>query len=322
MQALEGNQPSHELYLVDAQAEKKPRELRQCLFAQVSASVEIVPARQVAGCQLRLVGVGVARKPPCDRPDATGVECVPEHGVRHHAGDPPVAIQKRMDPEEAVMGSGGGHDRVRRAKAAVDGLEPVKETRHRAGADRGMPTHPHVAFAKDARDNGNTLLRVWLFDPAQCVREQLAKSAMGFREAGNRHRAILQAAAVDPFLDFDMGLRLKLEIALFGLGAVVALERAFDVNRMDVVPLDQVAVVAVHRADERGEPHQHAVRQAAPESGRPDRQFDDQIGEFRAVLGSFGNEQGTHPSSAFAVVLSLAGGRRYDRIHGRFVYYD
>ena len=65
-----------------------------------------------------------------------------------------------------------------------------------------------------------------------------------------------------------MGLRLKLEIAQFGLGAVVALERAFDIDRVGVVPLDQVAVVAVRGADDRGESRQYAVWQAAPESGR------------------------------------------------------
>ena len=99
-----------------------------------------------------------------------------------------------------------------------------------------MPAHPYVAFAQDAGDYGNPLLCVGLFDPAQGVREQPVKSPMDFREASDRHRAALQAAAVDPFLDLDVGLGLELEVALFGLCAEVALERAFDVDRWVLCP--------------------------------------------------------------------------------------
>lgn len=54
------------------------------------------------------------------------------------------------------------------------------------------------------------------------------------------------ASTIDPALDRDMRSRLKLKIALLGVMAVVALERALDVDRMGLVPFDQVAVIAVH----------------------------------------------------------------------------
>ena len=65
--------------------------------------------------------------------------------------------------------------------------------------------------------------------------------------------AAFEAARVDPVLDGDMRLGFELEVALFGVLAVVALERALDIDRVRVVALDQVAVVAVHRPHEIGE---------------------------------------------------------------------
>ena len=50
-----------------------------------------------------------------------------------------------------------------------------------------------------------------------------------------------------------------------GIGAVVVFQRALDIDRVGIVPLDQVAVVAVHRPHEIGQRREHAVRQAAPE---------------------------------------------------------
>ena len=79
--------------------------------------------------------------------------------------------------------------------------------------------------------------------------------------------AAFEAAAVDPALDVDMRFGLQLEIAFFGVLAVVALEGALDLDRVGVVAFDQVAVVAVHRAHEIGERGQQALRQRAAESG-------------------------------------------------------
>ena len=46
-----------------------------------------------------------------------------------------------------------------------------------------------------------------------------------------------------------------------------ALEGALDVDRVGVVTLNQVAVIAVHRPHEIGERGEQALRQGPPESG-------------------------------------------------------
>jgi hypothetical protein len=69
----------------------------------------------------------------------------------------------------------------------------------------------------------------------------------------------------------------QLEIALFGVLTVVAFEGALDVDRVGVVALDQIAVVAVHRLHEIGERGQQAAGQGAPESGALLRQLQREI---------------------------------------------
>ena len=71
--------------------------------------------------------------------------------------------------------------------------------------------------------------------------------------ASTVERAAFEAAAIDPSLDGDMRFRFELEVAFFRVLAVVVLERALDIDRVSVMPLDQVAVVAVHRPHEIGE---------------------------------------------------------------------
>ena len=65
----------------------------------------------------------------------------------HQASDAPIAVEEGVNPQQAVMGGGGGQDRVGFAKIAVDGFEPVQETRHRAGAHRDVPADLHMSFA-------------------------------------------------------------------------------------------------------------------------------------------------------------------------------
>ena len=74
-----------------------------------------------------------------------------------------------------------------------------------------------------------------------------------------------------------MRLGFQLEVALFGVLAVVALEGAFDIDRVGVVAFDEVAVVAVHRPHEIGERSQQALRQGAPESRALLRQLQREI---------------------------------------------
>jgi hypothetical protein len=73
-----------------------------------------------------------------------------------------------------------------------------------------------------------------------------------------------------------MRFGLKLKIALLPVLAVVFFKGAFDIDRMSFVALDEVAVIAIHRANEVRERSPHGLRQTAPEprglGGKLDRQ--------------------------------------------------
>lgn len=74
-----------------------------------------------------------------------------------------------------------------------------------------------------------------------------------------------------------MGLGLELKIPLFSVGAVIVVEGALDIDRVGVMALDQVAVVAVHRPDERRQGVEDRGGEAAFEVGGP---FGQLKGEF------------------------------------------
>ena len=81
-----------------------------------------------------------------------------------------------------------------------------------------------------------------------------------------------------------MRLGLELEVSLPGVPAVVALERALDIDWMCVVAFDQVAVIAVHRAHEIGERGKEAFREGAAQPGAFGRQFQCEVGQLGTVL--------------------------------------
>ena len=62
----------------------------------------------------------------------------------------------------------------------------------------------------------------------------------------------LQSHTIDFSLDMDMSCRLYLEVTAFFVVVEVSEERALDVLRSGIMPLYQVAVVAVHDVDEAG----------------------------------------------------------------------
>jgi hypothetical protein len=84
-----------------------------------------------------------------------------------------------------------------------------------------------------------------------------------------------------------------LQVARLGLGAVIARERAVDIDRVGAVPFDEVAVVAAHRA--------HQGADAVLENG----------GEPAAEGGGFGDEGGGQVGELALVVLGK------ERLHGR-----
>ena len=321
-QPVRGREPLHEVHLVDAHAQKKSREFRQRLFAEMTPSVQIVAAGQVAGGKPLPVFADAARKAAGNRPQAARVQRTAQNGMRHQPRHAPVAVEEGVNPQQAVMGSGRGENRVRLAETAIGGRETLQETGHGARAHGAMPADPDMAFAQRAGHDPDALLRVRLFDPEQVVGQVLAKPAVDFHEALGREGAVLQPAAVDPFLDVDMGPGLELQGPLFGFGAVVFPERAFDIDRMGVVALNQVAVVAIHGADERGKPRPNAVRQAVAETGGLHRQLDRKVGQSGPVPGRFADRQRLHAGDGFAAVVQRLERRIHVRFHVRIFRHE
>ena len=93
-----------------------------------------------------------------------------------------------------------------------------------------------------------------------------------------RRGRALETARVNPVLDGDMGPGLELQVALLGVLAVIPFKRALDVDRVGIVPFDQVAVVAVHRPHEAGERGEQTVGQGAAEAGALLPQFEGKLG--------------------------------------------
>ena len=116
-----------------------------------------------------------------------------------------------------------------------------------------MAAYLYVSVAQLSGNDLDLLPGRGVFDPQQVLRQSLAKAPVDFRDRCGCRRRALEPAGVDPLLDGEMGLGLKLEVALLGVFAVVTLERALDVDRVGVVTFDQVALVAVHRPHEVGQ---------------------------------------------------------------------
>jgi hypothetical protein len=106
-----------------------------------------------------------------------------------------------------------------------------------------------------------------------------------------------------------MGPRLQLEIAPAGVLAVVPPERTLDIHGVRIVPLDQVAVIAVHRPHKGREGGEQAGREAAPESGGFLRKIEGEVGQTGAVRGALGNREWLHQRNQLPPV---------HRFHGRF----
>ena len=69
----------------------------------MSSAVEIVAAREVAGSEVAFVGLDVAGEAARDRPDASGVERVEQRRMRHQSRHAAVAVEERVNPQQAVM---------------------------------------------------------------------------------------------------------------------------------------------------------------------------------------------------------------------------
>src|SRR5579871_2596468 len=89
-----------------------------------------------------------------------------------------------------------------------------------------------------------------VFNPQHLWRQSLTESAMDLPDALSSGGPALEAAFIDPLLDGDMSLRFYLQVTFLCILAVVALQGALNVDRMGIVALDEVAVIAVHRSDQ------------------------------------------------------------------------
>ncbi len=113
-----------------------------------------------------------------------------------------------------------------------------------------MLPHPHVALSEFTRNNRITLSVVGIFNPEHVIWEKFTKPSMYLQQRGCGRGISANVAAINPLLNSYMGLSLKLQVSLLRVGAVVTFERLFYIDRVGVMPLYEVAVVAIHRTHE------------------------------------------------------------------------
>jgi hypothetical protein len=101
----------------------------------------------------------------------------------------------------------------------------------------------------------------------------------------------------------DVRLGLELEVAPARIGAVVVFQGALDVDRVGVVPLDQIAVITVRRTHEIRQRGHHADRQAAAESGGLGGKLDSEIDDLAALARALADQQRFHQADRLAAVL-------------------
>ena len=98
--------------------------------------------------------------------------------MRHQPGDAAVAVEERVNPQQAVMRGGGRNDGVRLAELAVDLFEAFQEARQCGGADGDVPSHRDIAVAQCARDDLDLFFCGRVLDPEQIVGQRLAEAAV------------------------------------------------------------------------------------------------------------------------------------------------
>ncbi len=162
-----------------------------------------------------------------------------------HARDAAVEVDERVDPDKAVVGAGCGDDRAASALQPVHLAHVRQKARHGAGAGGDVLADLDKVRSEFARDNRD-LGAVWPVRDEQFRRQVLAEAPVDFAQAFGRKRVVGQAARVDPALHLDVGDGFKLKVPFLGIGAEVLVQGAFDIDRVGVVALDQVRVVAVH----------------------------------------------------------------------------
>jgi hypothetical protein len=91
---------------------------------------------------------------------------------------------------------------------------------------------------------------------------------MDLADRGLRRGPSGDSARIDPGLDIHVGAGFELQVSFGWILAVVVSERPLDIDRMRIVAFDEIAVVAVHRANQVGKPRHDPGRETAPQCGR------------------------------------------------------
>src|SRR5579872_1086846 len=152
-------------------------------------------------------------------------------------------------------------DRRRLTQAAVDFFEALRETEQGSRTDWYVPAHFDIARSEFTRHDAEALAGLRVLDPKQVLGKQFAKTAMDFADAPGAARVFArQSSAVDPLLHRDVRSGFELKIALARILTIVVLKRPFDIDRVSVMVLDEIGVIAVHRTDEVGKRSKDARR--------------------------------------------------------------
>jgi len=278
-QSVRLKQPFHEFNLIETVLQKESAKIGQGLFAEGASTVKIITAGEIALGQMVFILGNLSRQAAGNGPDTASVKDLKQYSMGHQSRHPPIAVEKRVYPEQAVMSCGRRDNRFCRAQTTVGARKMVKKTGKRAGADRYVSPDLDVLPAQCSRNHPHPFASLLIVDEEQLVREKFAKTSMDFAECIAADGAAAQAAGVYPLLNGDMRPGFALQIALFGVRAVLVSQGPFDLYRMGVVAFDEVAVVAVHCSNQIGQGLENPDREASAESGRLCRQLHGQIGK-------------------------------------------
>lgn len=114
----------------------------------------------------------------------------------------------------------------------------------------GVPADPNMDTPKLSRDDGHAFIGVGIVHPQEIIGKPAAELQMNPADEVCRQGRGGSLSSIDQPLHLDVGDRLALQIPPTGIGRIVTAQRPVDVDGVGVVSLDQLRIVAVHRADE------------------------------------------------------------------------
>jgi hypothetical protein len=103
--------------------------------------------------------------------------------MRHQPGHAAVAIEERVNPQQAMVGPRSGNDRLGLADTPVGLLEALQESRDGTGANGDETADLDISFSQFARYNSVTFLGRRIFDPEKICWQQFAKATTNFADS-------------------------------------------------------------------------------------------------------------------------------------------